>query len=115
MKNRDTAVLGLALYLLGVSPKRDELAEYVMFMTSEQGCVWYFIEDERLKSMLGYIYRNRKDEKFVVEDFFKLEHIIGELKNMCLDERNRSKFEVNYEIGVPRKYKSYVSSMLLNN
>ena len=87
MKTKQTADLGLALYLMGVNPSDTEISEYISLVEGNNGFIWYQIDNLEVEAMLSNIFEFKNERKFLVCDFYKLEHIIGILKKMCINKK----------------------------
>lgn len=87
----NTVDLALALYMSDVNPSEEDVLKHVTFIWIGDR-VKYYVEDDDLCVVFNNIVEYKDKRKFLVCDFYKLEHIIGILKRLCVlkrDKRNK--------------------------
>lgn len=87
MRMQRTVDLALALYRLGVESNEEEILSYVSLIKDDKNYYWYSICDVSLQLKLGEVSMEKKDTPITVDDFYKVEHIIGILKRMVTNKK----------------------------
>lgn len=97
MRTKNTYDLALALYKIGCSPHRSHVEKYV-YLCDENGFKWYQFENNELEKKIGVlIYKKENNIPIPVANVYKVEHLVGILKQMCIDAKKHSVYE-EYEL-----------------
>lgn len=83
MRCRETATVGLALYLFGAESTEEDIRKLIE-LVDENGFITYQFDNRDLQMIVGHIKKCMIERVAIpVDDFMKCEHIIGILKKMC--------------------------------
>lgn len=87
MRTKNTYDLALALYKIGCTPVRYHVERYVN-IEDNNGFKWYQFDNKYLEKTIGrLIYMKENNISVPVKNVYKVEHIVGILKQMCIDAK----------------------------